>query len=149
MSKVFLDKIPSTEHIESVVATTDFGNGQFLSLGVLGADGESRVATAATGESDAEVFLADAPVSYDDPHFDLGKYVVKAGTTGRAYHLQKGDVISVTTDLVAAGAKAGDALTVGDNGLGFKKAASGRGIALLIGSESHGVDGDVYVIAIR
>ena len=96
----------------------------------------------------AEVFVADAPLSYGDPHFDLGKYVVKAGETGRAFHLEKGDVISVTTDLVA-GAKVGDNLTIGDKGLGFKKAADGKGIAMLIGQEAHGIDGDVFVIAIR
>ena len=95
----------------------------------------------------AEVFVADAPLSYGDPHFDLGKYVVKAGQTGRAFHLEKGDVISGTTDLVA-GAKVGDNLTVGDQGLGFKK-ADDKGIAMLIGQETHGIDGDVYVIAIR
>lgn len=37
MAKVFLDKIKATAHIESVVAKEDLGNGQFLSLGVLGA----------------------------------------------------------------------------------------------------------------
>lgn len=150
MAKVFLDKIPSTEHIESVVSETDkLPMGQWLALGKLGDDGESRVATPATGEADAEVFLADAPISYGDPHFDLGTYTLAAGKTGRAFHLQKGDVISVTTDLVADGATVGDALTIGDRGLGFKKAASGRGVALLIGKENHGFDGDVFVIAIR
>ena len=148
MAKVFLDKIKATAHIESVVASEDMVNGQFLSRGVLGEDGESRVATPATDEASAEVFVADAPLSYGDPHFDLGKYVVKAGETGRAFHLEKGDVISVTTDLVA-GAKVGDNLTIGDKGLGFKKAADGKGIAMLIGQENHGIDGDVYVIAIR
>lgn len=68
MAKVFLDKIKATAHIESVVAKEDLGNGQFLSLGVLGEDGESRVATPATDEASAEVFVADAPLSYGDPH---------------------------------------------------------------------------------
>lgn len=148
MSKVFLDKISATAHIESVVATEDLSNGQFLTLGVLGPDGESRVATKATAADKADVFLADPPLSYDDPHFDLGSYKVKAGNTGRAYHMIKGDVISVTTDLVAGdGVKPGDELTIGDNGHGFKKQTSGSGIALLIGKEQHGFDGDVYVIA--
>lgn len=148
MAKVFLDKIKSTAHIESVVATDELTNGQFLTLGVLNADGESRVATKATKEEDAEVFLADAPISYGDPHFDLATYKVKPGNTARAYHLEKGDVLSVTTDLVS-GAKVGDNLTIGDNGLGFKKADNGKGIAMLIGQEAHGIDGDVFVIAIR
>lgn len=148
MAKVFLDKIKSTAHIESVVASEDLENGQFLTLGVLGDDGESRVATKAADEASAEVFVADAPLSYGDPHFDLGTYKIKAGETGRAFHLEKGDVLSVTTDLVS-GAKVGDNLTIGKDGLGFAKAAEGKGIAMLIGQEAHGIDGDVYVIAIR
>ena len=138
MSYVFLDKIPATEHIESVVANEDLANGQWLKLGVLGDDVESRAVTKA---------VADAPVSYGDPHFDLATYKVKKGTTGRAFHLGKGDVISVTADLVT-GAKVGDELTIGDNGLGFKKADS-KGIAMLIGKETKQLAGDVYVIAIR
>lgn len=147
MAKVFLDKIKATAHIESVVAQEELTNGQFLKLGVLGSDGESRVATKATGAADAEVFLADAPLSYGDPHFNLADYKVEKGHTARAYHLEKGDVISVTPDLVS-GANVGDALTIGDSGLGFKK-ASDAGMALVIGKETHGFDGDVFVIAIR
>ncbi|MCC4466850.1 hypothetical protein [Limosilactobacillus reuteri] len=148
MAYVFLDKIPATAHIESVTADKDLANGQWLSLGLLNSDGESRVATVAKNETEAEVFLADEPLSYGDPHFDLASYKVKAGQTGRAYHLIKGDVVSVTTDLVT-GAKVGDNLTVGDNGLGFKKATEGKGIAMLIGKETKELVGGVYVIAIR
>lgn len=149
MAKVFLDRIQSTAHVDSVVAKEDLGNGQWVTLGVLDTDGERRVVTKATGETDADVYIADAPVSYGDPHFDLDTYKVKAGTTGRAYHRVEGDVISVTKDLVSGDVKVGDNLTIGDAGLGFKKAASGKGIAMLIGEESHGYDGDVYVIAMR
>ena len=78
MAKVFLDKIKATAHIESVVAKEDLGNGQFLSLGVLGEDGESRVATPATDEASAEVFVADAPLSYGDPH-SHGEYNLIGG----------------------------------------------------------------------
>lgn len=81
MAKVFLDKIKATAHIESVVAKEDLGNGQFLSLGVLGEDGESRVATPATDEASAEVFVADAPLSYGDPH-SHGEYIF--GALGKA-----------------------------------------------------------------
>ncbi|PWT37675.1 hypothetical protein [Limosilactobacillus reuteri] len=147
MSYVFLDRIPATEHNESIVATQDLTNGQWLKLGVLGADGESRAVEVATKPEDADVFLADAPLSYDDPHFDLSTYKVKKGTTGRAFHLGKGDVISVTTDLVK-GAKVGDSLTIGDNGLGFKKAED-KGMAMLIGTEVKQNVGEVFVIAIR
>lgn len=145
MSQVFLDKISATHHVESVVATEEIQNGQFLKLGVLDNDGERRLVTKATGDADANVFLVDAPVSYGDPHFDLAQYKLRVGATGRAYHKEEGAVISVTKDLVS-GAKVGDQLSVGDKGLGFKK-ATGAGIATLIGEEAHGFDGDVYVIA--
>ena len=72
MAKVFLDKIKATAHIESVVASEDLPQGQFVTLGVLGDDGESRVVTKATDEASADVFVAEAPISYGDPHFDLG-----------------------------------------------------------------------------
>lgn len=151
MGKVFLDKIPATEHIEQVVAVgTDLANGQFLTLGVLNDDGESRIVTPATTEADADVFLADAPIDYGYPDWDLAKYKLKAGKIGRAFHLGKGDVISVTTDLVPDNVAAGNKLTINPNGAGFVAAADGeRGIALVIGVENHGFDGDVAVLAIR
>ncbi|WP_258236123.1 hypothetical protein [Liquorilactobacillus hordei] len=142
MSKVFLDKISATAHIESVVGTTDFSNGQFLELGVLESDGESRAVKPANSEETAEVLLAHAPIDYGYPDFDLAKWKLEAGKIGRAYHLQKGDVIEVTTDLVADADKVtvGANLTIGENGLGFKAAAAdARGIARLISKESQGL----------
>lgn len=147
MTQVFLDKISESAHIESVTASEDLKNGQFLSLEVLNSDGESRVAKKATGNDDAEVLLVDAPISYDDPHFNLADYELKAGKVGRAFHLTKGDVISVTEDLLN-GTKVGDAVDVNTDGRGFKKAA-GKGFGLVIGKENHGFDGTTFAIAIR
>lgn len=153
MALVFLDKISANAHIESVVATKEIGYGQWLKLGVLAEDGEARVATAATSVDDADVLVALDPISYGlpEPYFKLADYKLPAGKLGRAYHMVKGDVISVTKDLVADAdnVKDGDALTMGDNGVGFKKEASGKGIAMVIGHEDHGIDGEVVVIAIR
>ncbi|WP_347284072.1 hypothetical protein [Lactobacillus taiwanensis] len=149
MTQVFLDKISKSAHIESVTCDKDIKNGQFLSLGVLSTTdgGEVRVATKANGNGTAEVILVDAPISYDDPHFDLAEYELRAGKAGRAYHLVKGDVISVTEDLLH-GAEVGEHVDVNDDGFGFKK-ATGEGFAMVIGKENHGFDGTVYVIAIR
>ncbi|MBW3350598.1 hypothetical protein [Limosilactobacillus reuteri] len=146
MAEVILDKIAGT-HIEQVVATEDLKNGQWLTLGLLDTDGERRLATKAAKEEEADVFLATEFVKYD-PNADQSKFETKAGTTGRAYHMVSGDVVSVTKDLVAKGAKKGDSLTIGENGLGFKK-AEGRGIAQIIGEENMGYFGDMFVIAIR
>ncbi|MEY8736427.1 hypothetical protein AB9M75_04050 [Lactobacillus sp. AN1001] len=149
MTQVFLDKISKSAHIEGVTCEQEIKNGQFLSLGVLNMTdgGESRVATKAKGNDTAEVILADAPISYDDPHFNLAEYALPAGKVGRAYHLVKGDVLSVTEDLVH-GAEVGDSVDVNDDGFGFKK-ATGKGFAMVIGKENHGFDGTVFVIAIR
>lgn len=147
MGKVFLDKINPSAHIETVVAEENLKNGQFLKLGLLGDDGESRLVTKPKTELEAHVFLADAPLSYGHPDFDLATYEVKAGKAGRAYHLTVGDVISVTPDL-ADGVKVGDRLTIGKDGFGFAKAADGKGIGLCIAKEYHGFDGDVLVIAV-
>lgn len=150
MGKVFLDKVNPSAHIESIVAKEALKNGQFLKLGKMGADGETREAVKATGLEDADVFLVDAPLSYDHPDFDLAKYVVKAGSAGRAYHLTAGDVFSVTPDMVTGKPKAGDRVTVGEDGFGFKKAeaADGKGIGMLIGEEFNGFDGNMLVVSI-
>lgn len=146
MAEVILDKIKSTAHIDSVVAKEDLKNGQWLTLGLLDADGERRLAEKAKTEDTADVLLVTSFTRYD-PNTDFADYVTKVGQTGRAFHMEKGDVISVTKDLVA-GAKKGDGLTIGDDGLGFKK-TEGRGIAQIIGEENQGFYGDMFVIAIR
>lgn len=146
MAEVILDKISATAHIDSVVATEDLKNGQWLTLGLLDADGERRLATKAAKEEEADVLLVTSFTKYD-PNTDFADYVTKKGQTGRGFHMVSGDVISVTKDLVA-GAKKGDGLTIGDDGLGFKK-TEGRGIAQIIGEENQGFYGDMFVIAIR
>lgn len=154
MAQVFLDRLSKAAHVESVVVQgSAIKNGQFLKLGVLDTDGERRVATKATGDADAEVFLADAPVDYgyvnvDGTTFDLDKYELAAGKTGRAIHVAKGEIISVSEDLVTGSVTVGDELSVNDNGLGFKK-ATGTGIALLIGKEAQGFAGINYVVAFK
>lgn len=146
MAQVFLDRVAATAHVESIAIKEEVKPGQFFKLGVLDADGERRLAEKATGNADANVFLAPEVISYGDPHFDTANVTLKDGDTGRAYHKDEGTIISVTKDLVS-GAAVGDHVDVGDGGLGFKKASSGNGVGLVIGKENHGVDGEVFVIA--
>lgn len=149
MAYIVLDKIKSTAHYESVVNDeTELKQGQFLTLGVLGEDGETAKATPATGNANADVFLVDAPVSYDDQHFKLDEYVVPAGKVGRAVHLEKGDMISVSPSLVN-GAQVKDSVDVNTDGLGFKKATSGTGFGMVVAKETVGDYGDMFVIRIR
>jgi hypothetical protein len=149
MTLVFLDKVSANNHIASVVASEELQNGQFLHLGVAGKDGESRVATKATGAADAQVLLANPLLDYGYADYDPSKETLKAGKVGRAYRIaEPGMTISVTADL-APKIVAGDRVTVGAGGLGFAKAAEGDdGIGLAIAdNEYHGeYDGPVTVI---
>ena len=124
MAQVFLDRVAATAHVESIAIKGEVKPGQFFKLGVLDADGERRLVEKATGNADANVFLAPEVISYGDPHFDVTNVTLKDGDTGRAYHKDEGTIISVTKDLVS-GAVVGDHVDVGDAGLGFKKAPSG------------------------
>lgn len=86
---VRLDKIKSTAHIESVVASTDLVNGQFLALGALQADGEARLATPSGDVTKQLVFHASVPLTYLERTNELD-FVLKAGKVGRGYVLEAG-----------------------------------------------------------
>lgn len=148
MAKVFTDKISAQAHIESIVSAVDVKDGQFVALGVLGSDGETRIATKSKGAADADVLVVNKPLDYGYIDFDAVADVNKAGKAARAYHLVKGDVLSFSKDAVV-GAKVGDKVTVGDGGYGFKLAGEADvAVGLVIGEDYLGYDGDVFVIAI-
>lgn len=101
MKYVRLDKVKATAHLESIVASTDLLNGQFLALGALQADGEARQATPSGDVSKQLVFHASVPLTYEDRTNELD-FVLKAGKVGRGYVLETGDIVSIdSTDLVA------------------------------------------------
>lgn len=176
MAKIILDKISSTAHIETAVLTEDVKNGQFVTLGLLQEDGESRVATKATDYKSAEAFIHTDILDYGYDNYEEIQDVNPAGKQARAYILQKGDTISVEKGALD-GLKLGDLLTVADDGYLFKKAEDGtpgtpaveevKGedgtvttpgkpavpaiagdtvVAKIIGEESQGFDGDMFVI---
>ncbi|WP_324655238.1 hypothetical protein [Bacillus paranthracis] len=99
---VRLDKIKSTAHIESVVASTDLVNGQFLALGALQADGEARLATPSGDVTKQLVFHASVPLTYLERTNELD-FVLKAGKVGRGYVLEAGDIISIDDTTLAVG----------------------------------------------
>ncbi|MFJ8247299.1 hypothetical protein [Peribacillus asahii] len=91
---VRLDKIKATAHIESIVASEDLLNGQFLALGELQPDGEARQAVPSGDVTKQLVFHASVPLTYEDRSNELD-YVLKAGKTGRGYVLETGDIVSI------------------------------------------------------
>lgn len=94
MKYVRLDKIKATAHIESVVASEDLLNGQFLALGALQADGEARQATPSGDVSKQLVFHASVALTYEDRTNELD-FKLKAGKVGRGYVLETGDTVSI------------------------------------------------------
>jgi len=104
MKYLRLDKIKATAHIESIVASEDLVNGQFLALGALQPDGEARQATPSGDVAEQLVLHASVPLTYEDRSNELD-FVLKAGKTGRAFVLETGDVISIDDKTLAVGAK--------------------------------------------
>lgn len=107
MAYVKLDKISATAHIESIVATEDLVNGQFVALGELQADGEAYSVVPSGDQTERLVFHASNGLTYGERENELD-FVLKAGKVGRAYVLEKGDVISITLDGITDGVKKGD-----------------------------------------
>lgn len=102
MKYVRLDKVKATAHIESIVASTDLLNGQFLALGALQADGEARQATPSGDVSKQLVLHASVALTYEDRTNELD-FVLKAGKVGRGYVLETGDIISIDDANLAVG----------------------------------------------
>ncbi|MCY8228682.1 MULTISPECIES: hypothetical protein [Bacillus subtilis group] len=102
MKYVRLDKIKPSAHIESIVASEDLFNGQFLALGALQADGEARQATPSGDQAKQLVFHASVPLTYEERTNELD-YVLKAGKVGRGYVLETGDIVSIDDTVLAKG----------------------------------------------
>ncbi|MCY9544701.1 hypothetical protein M5X02_29160, partial [Paenibacillus alvei] len=103
MAVIRLDKI-SGGHLESIRHTEVMKNGYFVQLGAL-VSGETElyeVALAQTAEDLKKEFILHAtPEVMPDPRqAGLKHFQVDKGDQGRGYHLVKGDVITLTADLI-------------------------------------------------
>lgn len=104
MAVTRLDKIAGI-HLESVKHTANLLNGNVVQLGNLVA-GETELYEVKVPSTNAEVtdgvYLLHATPELDaDPRKKgLKHFVVEAGTAGRAYHVEVGDVVTITSDLI-------------------------------------------------
>ncbi|MCM0006261.1 MULTISPECIES: hypothetical protein [Bacillus cereus group] len=137
MAYVILDKIGKDQHIESIVATTDLVNGQWVALGALQADGEARMATP-SGDQEKELVLhVSNGLVYGDRENELD-YKLKAGKVGRGYVVRTGNTVSITFDGVT-----------GTPVVGAKVNPSATGFDIVDGSETVGkIHGEIIAIDI-
>lgn len=134
---VIMDKIKATAHLESIVATTDLQNGQFVELGALQTDGEARLAIPSGDQAKQLVFHMSVPLTYEDRQNELD-FVLKAGKEGRAFVLETGNVISINKSAVT-----------GDVVVGAKVNPSATGFDVVDGAEVVGkLHGEVIAIDI-
>jgi hypothetical protein len=106
MSIVRLDKVQASYNgnLESIKSATALDNGTLWVLGGLVTNEREAcdVAAVATGDLTGLapiVLFASAEVEYDAQKSRLSDFQLDAGEKGRAYHLNVGDVITVTSDL--------------------------------------------------
>jgi hypothetical protein len=97
MAYVRLDKISATAHLESIVATEDLVNGQFVALKSLQADGEAREVVPSGDQAEKLVLHVSNGLVYGDRENELD-FVLKAGKRGRGYVPQDGDIVSISED---------------------------------------------------
>jgi hypothetical protein len=114
MAYVRLDRIGANAHIESIVATEDLVNGQFVALGALQADGEAREVVPSGDKAEKLVLHVSNGLVYGDRENELD-FVLKAGKVGRGYVLVEGDIISISIDAVN-GAVKGDLVDPASDG---------------------------------
>jgi len=104
MAVTRLDKVAGI-HLESGKYSSDLLNGNVALLGALEA-GETELYNMAVATTDEELtndeflFHATPEVDADPRNAGLKNFSVKAGEAGRFYHLQVGDIVTITDDLV-------------------------------------------------
>lgn len=127
MSFVRLDKVKATAHYESVKVVGDsLKDGQFVNLSASIGDEEEAVLVekAVKGET-AQAILCTAHLDYNSSFYDFKNTATDENTLGRALVFENGDTISVN-DEISNGISVGDKVSIGLDGLGFKKMESGE-----------------------
>lgn len=130
MAVIRLDKITGG-HLESIKHTAVMTNGLFVQLGDL-VNGETELYQVAIPQTDADLekeFLLHATpeVMADPRQAGLKHFVVEAGDAGRGYHLVKGDVITLTNDLIEGTPVVGQFAVPQTGSLKLETSADGKG----------------------
>lgn len=97
MAIVRLDKVAG-HHLESIQSTEVLKNGYFVELGDLTEGGLRKVAKPTDVAKGVIVLHASPEVDPDPRKIGLKHFEVAIGEAGRAYHLVKGDIITLTKD---------------------------------------------------
>jgi hypothetical protein len=150
MAYIKLDKIKATAHLESVVATEDLVNGQFLALGELQADGEARLATPSGDVSEDLVYHVSNGLVYRDDENELD-FVLKAGKEGRGYVLETGNIVSVSADGITEGADKGDIVVPSATGWAIHTAPEApEGLqGKVIAVDFDAIAGQMFVVRVK
>ena len=99
MAIVNLDKVAG-QHLSSIIADEDLTNGLFGQLGdLVEGERETYEFLPVTDVADEVILHATPEVMYDPRKKGLKDFVLEAGTVGRGYHLERGDIITLTEDL--------------------------------------------------
>ena len=150
MAYVRLDKISASAHIESIIATEDLVNGQFLALGELQPDGEAVLAEPSGDKTKELVFHSSVPLTYENGTNELD-YKLKAGKVGRGYVLITGDIVSITIEDGVIGNAVKGAIVEPDAG-GFKVSETPESVTgfhgKIIDIETDMIAGQMAVIRI-
>lgn len=95
-----LDKIGGSNHIASVKLAADMKQGNVVKLTGL-AEGEREIYNAVAPEAATDkVVLLTSPFNPYSDREDERNFVLKAGKAQRGHYIEKGDIITVTEDLV-------------------------------------------------
>lgn len=141
MAIVRLDKIADIHLSNGRHATVDMLNGYFVELGGLVA-GEKELynITAPTAVGNEVLLHASPEVMYDPRQSALEDFFVEAGQECRLYHLNVGDIITLTADLFDGTPAVGTVVSpqVGDMNLVAPAVAGARLTALIIEATTLG-----------
>lgn len=120
-----LDKVGASDSYESVIAEAPLFNGQFINLGVvddtLGYD--LAKATNATEGAKPDAVVCSVLIDYGNTDYEITEDFIPAGKAARALVLRAGQAISILKEQ-APDVAVGDAVTVGAEGFGVKKATA-------------------------
>jgi len=123
---VRLDKVRA--HVDNIYCATDLENGSIIQrTGVMSADGESFQVVAPTDVTNkyAELMMhVSVPMVYDNTRFNEREFFLPATKVGRAYHLYKGDIFSVSTDMLTGAPAVGDTYVPVNGSFKLSKAAA-------------------------